>query len=982
MVRPDRANWLDEAIARTAPGRPPEPDFDAWRRRYPGAMETLAQRAQRKTHRSGPLPAAIAFGRELMRNPMIRLAAAAMLAVAVFILVRHLSGRETAPDDRTAIVADVARAELIRAEGLFRQNDVSGLLTLMETGRYGTKVKVAGYLERIGNASALSALEPLAAHWQGAPDTNPFQKAIDAIHQREQPAAEREPARAEPNAVSEHQPEGTPSSRSERSSPQSPAAPTEAIQKGMPTTEPDDVGRTKPNSISLRESPPLDGHSTVTGVVMDKSTHAPIRGAEVSFSAHEIAIADAQGQFHLVYARPDYEAHIYVVAPGYAVQRFMAPVAQRDIRDITVELAQGSTIAGRVTDQAGRPVPGAELSSICLPPQRRTVVTDADGRFEIDGFDPVVHGYAITIAHPDFPLTSATVPPARAGQTRYQDIVLQAGATILGQVTDGDGNPLEGVTVGNTGSRAMWDCITARTNTQGEYRLENVPVGELILWAADSNHGLYVERAVIQSDTAVKEMNIRLREPVPLHGGIVDETGAPVAGVQVIIHAYNGVSNLTDERYASDTNGRFVIPNAPAEGSITLACLREGICTEEHNFDLGLEEYVLRVRRAGRVYGMVLAETTGQPIPEFTVKMTASEIGSRVAGFRAQWLDEGYAFESPEGLFDTGIDRLPLGSMVRMTVQAPGHGSLTLDPVPIQPVSTDPNRTVFRLQPATVFAGRVVSRDGHPIEGATVLLFSDKSEPRREYWPRAETDVMGTYVLSDLEPEPYCLFVSAPGFAPRVHVMADLLEPANQLANLVLDIAATVTGRVIDENGEGIGGVRVGASASLGRAVDVLTRWPSLGPTTHTDNDGYYQLSEVPTGSVALSLCDSDGYELERQQVALEPGESKEVDFGGEGGYAVTGIVRIGGVPVENARISLRLEPARQSQRKTDPQGRFRIRSVTEGTYSLWVVWQPGFVEKPTQWPKEQLFHVRRTVHVDRDTELDVDLETGGGENQ
>jgi hypothetical protein len=378
---------------------------------------------------------------------------------------------------------------------------------------------------------------------------------------------------------------------------------------------------------------------------------------------------------------------------------------------------------------------------------------------------------------------------------------------------------------------------------------------------------------------------------------------------------------------------------------------------------------------------MVLAETTGQPIPEFTVKMTASQIGRHVVGFRAQWLDEGYAFESPEGLFDTGIDRLPVGGAVRMTVQAQGYDSLTLDPVVVQPISTDPNRTVFRLQPATVFAGRVVSRDGQPIEGATVLLFSDKSEPEREYWPRAETDAMGTYVLSGLEPEPYCLFVSAAGFAPRIHVMADLLEPANQLANLVLDIAATVTGRVIDENGEGIGGVRVGASVSLGRAVDVLTRWPSLGPTTHTDNDGHYQLSEVPTGSVALSLCDSDGYELERQHVALEPGESKEVDFGSEGGYAVTGIVRIGGVPVENARISLHLEQARQFQRRTDPQGRFRIHGVTEGTYSLWVVWQPGFVKKPTQWRREQLFHVRRTVHVDRDTELDVDLETDGEEN-
>ena len=132
---------------------------------------------------------------------------------------------------------------------------------------------------------------------------------------------------------------------------------------------------------------------------------------------------------------------------------------------------------------------------------------------------------------------------------------------------------------------------------------------------------------------------------------------------------------------------------------------------------------------------------------------------------------------------------------------------------------------------------------------------------------------------------------------------------------------------------------------------------------------------------MALSLCDSDGYELERQHVALEPGESKEVDFGSEGGYAVTGIVRIGGVPVENARISLHLEQARQFQRRTDPQGRFRIHGVTEGTYSLWVVWQPGFVKKPTQWRREQLFHVRRTVHVDRDTELDVDLETDGEEN-
>lgn len=920
---------------------------------------------------AAPAATPVSVWRRIMRSPITKLAVAAALTFGIFILVQHLAGRETTtpPAHIGRTTTDPGQMELARAEELFAANDVAALVSLLETGRYGTKIEVARYLAQIGDPSALPALEPLAAQWQGAPDLNPFQKAIDAIQQRQPPD------RAEPNTPGDLQlPAG-------ETGPAMEPAPVESDQNAKPTTEPDEIGRIGPTDVSLRDSPPTEGLSTVAGTVVDRSTGALIPGAEVSFSTHEIAITDGKGQFHLVYTKPDYEAPIYAVAPGYAVQRFMAPVAQRDVRDITVELAQGSKVAGRVTDHASRPVPGAELSSAFLPPQRRTVVTDADGQFEIDGFDPVVHGYTITIAHPDFPLTSATIPPAPAGQTRYQDIVLQPGATVFGQVTDANGNPVEGVTVGNTGPRAMWNCITARTNTQGEYRLENVPVGELILWAADSDYGLHVERAVIEPDATARRMDIRLQEPAPLHGRIIDEAGAPVAGVAVMIHAYSGVSNLTDERYTSDTDGRLVIPNAPAEGNITLASLSEGICSEEHNFDLGLDEYVLRVRRAGRVYGMVLAERTGQPIPEFNVRMTTSKIGSCVVGFRAQWLDEGYVFESPEGLFDTGIDRLPVGGAVRMTVQAQGYDSLTLDPVVVHPISTNPNRTVFHLEPATVFNGRIVSRDGHPIKGASVLLFCDSSEPEREYWLRAETDVMGMYVLSGLEPEPYCLFVSAPGFTPRVHVMADLLEPANQLADIVLDVAATVIGRVIDENGEGIGGVRVSASVSLGRAVDVLTRLPSLGPTTHTDNDGHYQLSEVPTGSVALSLCDTDGYELERRQVTLGPGESKEVDFGGEDGYTVSGIVRIGGVPVEDARISLRLDQAGQFQRRTDRQGRFRIHGIAERTYSLWTMWQAGFVDKPSEWPREHLFHTRQIIHIDRDTELDVDLETGAAEN-
>ncbi|HPC95790.1 MAG TPA: redoxin domain-containing protein [Sedimentisphaerales bacterium] len=358
MVRPDRVNWLDEAIARTAPGWSPVPDFDAWRSEHAHALETLTQRAQRKAHRVGPVPAAIAFGRELMRNPLIRLAAAALLAVAVFILVRHLSRRETATPtserqivetamhDQTTLTADAAQAELIRAEGLFRQSDVSGLLTLMETGRYGTKVKIAGYLERIGNASALSALEPLAAQWQGAPDTNPFRKAIDAIHRREKPAAEREPARAEPNAVSEQQPEGAPSSRSERSAPQSPAAPAEGRElvtyAGRVVDETDDA---------------VPGVH-VWGQVLSNTFRNSVLAQET--------LTDTDGRFHLTTARPVEGTEIlrvlYFDHADYGLGWHTLAGSDAD-ESIQVTLYAPGAVAGVVVDRLGQPVADARIEA-------------------------------------------------------------------------------------------------------------------------------------------------------------------------------------------------------------------------------------------------------------------------------------------------------------------------------------------------------------------------------------------------------------------------------------------------------------------------------------------------------------------------------------------------------------------------------------------------------------------------------------------
>lgn len=536
MVRPDRANWLDEAIARTAPGRPPEPDFDAWRRRYPGALETLTQRTQRKTHRSDPLPAAIAFGRELMRNPMIRLAAAAMLAVAVFMLVRHLSGRETAPYDRTAIVADAAQAELVRAEGLFRQNDVSGLLTLMETGRYGTKVKIAGYLERVGNASALSALEPLAAQWQGAPDTNPFQKAIDAIQQREQPASEPAPAQAEPNTVSERRPEGTPSSRSESLSPQSPAALTAG-------------------------SDPI----TYAGRVVDETDNA-VPGVHVwgqvlsnTFQNSVLAretLTDADGMFRLTSARPVEGTEdlrvLYFDHADYGLGWRTLAGTDTD-GNIQVTLYAPGAVTGIVIDTLGQPIANARIEAeVHLSANGQTdqlmlwdltdmaLYANDQGEFVLDRL-PAPASLRLRVSAPGYALytTPSDLPagafPIEVGEEDLR-IVLEPGSAIAGRIIYEDGTPYEHRAVIIAEGPGVHELVFA-TEEDGTFASAGLPPGLYHLNAMKDESKPLCAPVEVQVDLAAGTSQVVLKvlpadQPVAVQ--VVDETtGGPLENVWV-----------------------------------------------------------------------------------------------------------------------------------------------------------------------------------------------------------------------------------------------------------------------------------------------------------------------------------------------------------------------------------------------------------------------------------------------------------------
>ena len=529
--------------------------------------------------------------------------------------------------------------------------------------------------------------------------------------------------------------------------------------------------------------------------------------------------------------------------------------------------------------------------------------------------------------------------------------------------------------VGNTTSAAMWNCITARTDGEGRYRLDNVDLGELVLWAAHSQYALYVDRTTLPPGTTEKQIDIRLQPPAPLHGRVVDQADNPVEGVTVVVQEYNGVSNLARERYTTDADGLFVIANAPAEGRISLSPFAAGISSDLQEFDLGQEEYVLKVHRAGRIYGKVVADATGEPVAEFTVKMTFSAAGGLSSSYNATWNREGYSFKSPEGLFDTGQERVPIGGNYLMTVFAQGFDPLTLDPVVVQLISEDPNRTVFRLKPATMLAGVVVDEQGNPVKDAVIALCSRAERFEPGHWRQFTTDAAGVFVVTGVGNEQNSMYVTAPGFAPHFGPKTELESKDGHPARIVLSAGGRIFGRILDEHGQPRANARVrtywhSASTDSSGLGNTSPFW-NMDKEANADTSGNYELSGLAGGKIGITV--QSGPNRTNRMVTLPPGGSLQVDFSDEGGVALTGTVRRGPTPVAGATVSVSLPQGDTRSTDTDGAGRFRLSAIPAGQVHMTIT---GFDSDDVRQRRSMLLD-SRTIQLQSDTEVDIDAGAG-----
>lgn len=391
-------------------------------------------------------------------STIVRLATIVMLVSGLLVLARYAirrdDARQSGPRSTTGAPRDlngqgqtnpaaVLIEELARARQLFERNDLSGLVGLLETGLPPTRVRVAEYLGQIGDDSVLSALQTFAAQWSGQPEDNPFERAVEAIHER-QTTGDPAPATGdeEPNDAADPMPEA------------------------LPAPEP----------------------RRVTGFVADSQTHLPISGALVGLRGGSRTTTDHQGRFALTYANSHDMLYLYAGASGYAASMIATQIEEGTPQEIAIALSPGSKLIGTVVDPNGTPIEGTSVNIVGLKSLNWTFATDANGQFETDGLNPMVRGYSIFAVHPAYPSITARIQPAPAGHTLNMRFVLKPGVLLFGQVTDADGGPIAGATVGNTGSGLLLKCEEVRTDEYGMYQLGFMHAGDHVLWATHERH--------------------------------------------------------------------------------------------------------------------------------------------------------------------------------------------------------------------------------------------------------------------------------------------------------------------------------------------------------------------------------------------------------------------------------------------------------------------------------------------------------------
>jgi len=480
-------------------------------------------------------------------------------------------------------------------------------------------------------------------------------------------------------------------------------------------------------------------------------------------------------------------------APGFALA---GRTLGYGFRNWDVTLAPAVKIKGRLLTPDGGPAAGIKVDlatftnipeesakdetlsmDLAIPEADRpaywpkTRITDADGRFVLDGTVPKGMIATLLIHHPDYAeaeVRVATGPTSAKSGFRNDTpplpttftLRLEPARTIEGVVTAKDtGEPIAGIEVQIPGQTAYGHHLrTVLTDAQGRYRIVGHH-GET-LWAhsfppagSPFLEGFAMESRAWPQGVATQALNFALDRGRVFRGTILDAaTRGPIAGAR-IIYRPEGLApddptrnGLSVHPVTSNAHGRFAVTGIEGAGVLLVEAPTEAyIRTRVESKTWGADSFAYphawaRVRgsagseaapveflvRKGVTLQARALDPTGQPLPRISAWCPEREYRQ----FKnARWLRP----------FDDGIFELPgaePGRTYRVFMRGDdgefrnycgGVVEIKCGPAAIAPVA-------ISLAPTATIRGRAVGKNGKPIGTEAIRLaiaVADDGQPLR-----------------------------------------------------------------------------------------------------------------------------------------------------------------------------------------------------------------------------------------------------------
>jgi beta-lactamase regulating signal transducer with metallopeptidase domain len=576
------------------------------------------------------------------------------------------------------------------------------------------------------------------------------------------------------------------------------------------------------------------------------------------------AIAGKDGKFELTVSTSRQEAFILAEADGFgfrAVDWGAVDLAQ----PLILKLTSDSPIRGRVLDLEGRPVPGVrvlptlvsesksgnldswlqavkskypshlswqlgKLSWIAAfdDQSRPVVTTDSDGRFTLKGIGPErlvnleLSGESTALAmvtvatRPMPPLTRLILgaPSNRKDQVFGSEFTCQVRPSrlIVGTVSEAaTGKPLKGVGVGDRGGR-LW----AETDAQGRYRLAGTPKasGNQIVAFPNDDQPYFMRSLDVPDSPGIGPItvDIELHRGLWITGRVIDQvTRQPVMAQ---LHYLPFLDNPSAGKFPEFQNGRV----------------------QGHEM-----RYATRPDGTFRLVGLPGRAIVGaQSItPNYRTGIGADQI---------QGADE-------NGHFPTFSNPIPASvkwpTAIREINPADGTNSVNCD---------------FVLDPGGTIRIALVDRNRKPVSGSIIT-----GRANRE----TETSVKSRFDLSILAPKeisPVLIFNKNRTLGKALMLTFDEKMPRSM--TVTLEPTATVTGRIVDEEGVPMAAVSLQAYPAPGGDF-----WPEMPPIA-VQPDGRFKYGGLLAGADYIINAFGPSFMPQRvvEKVTIRPGKS--IDLG------------------------------------------------------------------------------------------------------